>query len=245
MTPPSNSPLAKKLNWTKARRISRVPKQVTSNMSFASSISTLRSFVLENEVTTSFPDGIPCKEFLDTIKVKGDALIARAICRRDEDTSGYTDEEAARLKSCHTHTVDYITRDCMTPVAYLLDRFYSEEMVVCAKEVTEHCHEHGYYDIFTMRIPSRHDPDWYTANLPFPSIDSLKTAITHARKVSAETVDRYKEVCDDLMDEFGHVRSTWPKEMVNMYMQAETLFLTSMNYMHTLEKILFLAYMKA
>jgi hypothetical protein len=194
-------------------------------MSVSAIVSTLRTFVLQNEVKTWFPDGIPSKNYLDSLKEEADALIAKATL---------------------SSTVEYITSECLTPLAYLMERFYSAEMLAFKKEIINYCLENGYYDAFTMSIPSSHDPGyWDTFDLPFPSIDSLKTVIAHARKVSDEGVHKYKEVYDELTDSFGEVISVWPKHMIERYMKAEADFLNSMNYMHTLDKLFYAAYTKA
>ena len=109
---------------------------------------------------------------------------------------------------------------------FLLDRFYSGEMLLLQKSISEHCKAKGYEDLYTT----------------FPTESELEAAIAKATTASAAATDAYSKLHDDFVLRFGESTIHWPLRQRFLYKEADDEFHRAMDYVHDLRKVLYFAY---
>jgi len=112
-------------------------------------------------------------------------------------------------------------------VYFLLDRFYSGEMLLLQKSISEHCKAKGYYDLYTT----------------FPTQSALEEAIAKGTTDSCAATEAYSKLHDEFVRRFGEATIHWPLRQRLEYKEADDTFHRAMDYVHDLRNVLYYAYM--
>ena len=126
-------------------------------------------------------------------------------------------------------TVDAIGKDprVTRSLYFLLDRFYSGEMLLRQKSITAHCKAKGYEDLYST----------------FPTESTLEAAIAKAESASHIATDAYSKLHDEFVRRFGETTIFWPLRQRFLYKEADDEFHRAMDYVHDLRKVIYFAYM--
>ena len=126
-------------------------------------------------------------------------------------------------------TVDAIGKDprVTRSLYFLLDRFYSGEMLLLQKSITAHCKAKGYEDLYTT----------------FPTESALEAAIAKAESASHIATDSYSKLHDEFVRRFGETTIFWPLRQRFLYKEADDEFHRAMDYVYDLRKVIYFAYM--